>query len=362
MKKIFLLLIIALWQLSCMAIELTEVEIMPKKLLFAELPEDYPPEINELFDFYYQICKDLYARIDECTKMLDVYSIYEDFANEFSHDEIRRFVYLEWLANKHLKEYFWEFHDLHDWLSSSDVTHGFLWNELLPYKDDIKKLIYHPYCIEEVAAANEAKRWGIWLSYLRSYLWDRYNYEMNEIQDFSMYRIRTFNPLYGKVISITPLSDNGDYFKKGGSSIRDYLYVQVDNGQYIQPILIASFHLSQPTVGNTYLFFLSPTPLQERIYSNRVMGTPLNSYGLGGSLIVENGIINPRGRVHTYLTYFLDEKELDSEQKRLIRAHVDVTSLRPGDILDRPERFYKTPLDVFWERYNHFHKRILEGK
>jgi hypothetical protein len=337
MKKIFLLLIIALWQLSCMAIELTEAEIMPKKLLFAELPEDYPPEINELFEFYYQTYKELNSRIDDINDKKGNHSILENYMSEFSHDEIKQFVYWEWLAKNHITEYFFEFIGLHYWLPLTRESSGDNWEALLPYAERIRSLLYYPEGSLHIPDRNSL----LWLSSIRGSIYNRYKNEIHRS------RLLTFSgsiravPLIGELVNITDISLGT---LPSHLVFRDYQILEFNTGKEVKKILaplsqISSLRNPELTIGKKYLILISRTTLPSKVSLERLLNKPIPLLATHHYTLVEDDVIRVK-QDWSMFQYFFNV-----------------------DNLDKPEQhFFDTPVDVFWERYNNFHKRILEGK
>ena len=225
--KIVIIIFTLLFLSKIHSIELTKAEVLPKKLLFAELPENYPPEIDDLFQFYHEMYREVYSRINNYSDWVENRTITENNIKELSLDEIRRFVYWEWLAKKHIPYYFWEFLDLHHWIILNDEGN---WSELLPYKQEILNLVYHP---KKIMNAVSDGNYVIGLPWIRHFLYQRYLLEINEF-----YLINQGNteirPIIGKVVNVTPLQYDGDIDdKRDPVGIRNYEIIEVDSGEEI---------------------------------------------------------------------------------------------------------------------------------
>jgi hypothetical protein len=337
MKKMFLLLFIALWQLSCLAIELTEAEIMPKKLIFTELPEDYPPEINELFEFYYNTCKELYSRISDITSLIENDAILESLLNELSHDEIRQFMYWEWLAKNHITSYFFEFLDLHSWIVRND---RFDWEALLPYAQNIKSLLYYPEGTEQAVQQDTSI---LWIVSIRNYLYFRYGFVIKEFMLFTYsFHSTRHIPIIGELINDTQVSIEDKFFTPD-RMVRTFQILEFDTGETIETIVQPLVFSRQPKfiIGKKYLVLKANITLPTKVVLNKLCNIPLNAYFLGYTSEVENDIIKiikPENWVH--FEHFFNVDKLNSSE----------------------QQFFDTPVDIFWERYNNFHKLILGGK
>jgi hypothetical protein len=345
MKKIFLLLLIALWQLSCMAIELTEAEIMPKKLLFAELPENYPTEIDKLFDFYYHTCKELYSRIDNMTDSKANDSILENYISEFSDDKIRQFVYWEWLATNHIPLYFSEYLSLNE----IDLRDKF-WELLIPFFDEIEKLTYYPNGVLEMIKQNIFPV-NLWLSSIRRALYGRYHNEINakhSLPDFSSVKIYKIGTVLN--IETVPVSKHPE------SNIASFELIKIDTGDKIEVITQTNFDgfsndfFNLIQIGKKYMFGVFHSRLNYKLknydltqgkikleYPNIIIPTTME--------IVDNVIIINSATVG-WQNFLNVDKKLTREQLQTGHARLW-------------QQYYDTPLDVFIDRYHNFYKEIL---
>ena len=107
----YFLLILLLFAVSVnflMAENIDREKILPKKLIYSELPDDYPKELDELFEFYLDILTEIYnkpsvdyyrERSDELVKILKA----------LPESEFNYYAYLIWLARTSIPEYFTEY-------------------------------------------------------------------------------------------------------------------------------------------------------------------------------------------------------------------------------------------------------------
>jgi hypothetical protein len=334
MKKMFLLLFIALWQLICMAIELTEAEIMPKKLIFTELPEDYPAEMNDLFEFYYQTYKELYSRISDITSVHENYAIHESLINELSLDEIRRIIYWEWIAKIHIHDYWSEFIALHYWIHEN-MTNRNEESEFRPYADKIWRLLYYPKGLEQ---ALEQNVFIFGIGSIRSSIFTRYNYETDESINVSFSFINYFVPIIGTLINVKSVSLSEEFVSED-TCTSDYGILELDTGGTIVTVIgyKSWMRLNDLVVGKKYLIPASRVGTSIRPL-HRAFNIPLTSYYSAKQFLIEDDII--KVEKFGFFEHFFNVNKLNNNELQ----------------------YFDTPVDVFWERYNNFHKLILGGK
>jgi hypothetical protein len=80
--------------------------IMSKKLVYAELPDDYPKELDELFIFYWDTVQEMenldYGRIE-------MYNKISENVDRMENSKRSRLAYLVWLANNSIPPEFSKF-------------------------------------------------------------------------------------------------------------------------------------------------------------------------------------------------------------------------------------------------------------
>jgi len=98
-----------------LAEDIDREKIMPKKLIYSELPDDYPKELDELFEFYYNESQIILTRYEELNTMETDNSMHEvwDYLyasiNQTDEKKLFKFVYLDWLARNTIPLYYAEF-------------------------------------------------------------------------------------------------------------------------------------------------------------------------------------------------------------------------------------------------------------
>ena len=109
MNKIIICFVILTFIVIISANDLEEKKIMPKKLYYNELPDDYPKELEDLFWFFYDFGKQLSESVDnddEVTKYISCY--YDTLSIETAYS----FCYLNWLAKNTIPLYYCEYRDI----------------------------------------------------------------------------------------------------------------------------------------------------------------------------------------------------------------------------------------------------------
>ena len=146
MKKIILILLLTIF--VCLAVaedmdKLDKEKYMPKKLKYNKLPDNYPKEIDELFEFYYNIITTMdswnYNKKFNPQKKLEIY------IENLNYEKIRKISYLIWLAKNSMPKYYTEFLKINGKIGSTIRTGLFNWNDLYrlsiypkPYLDNVK--------------------------------------------------------------------------------------------------------------------------------------------------------------------------------------------------------------------------------
>lgn len=102
-------------------------KIMPKKLVYAELPDDYPKELDELFIFYWDIAQ-IYTEMIKEPGSLRIEL--NNYMTNLTFAERRNLVYLIWLASNAIPEYYEEYISINDdpWNKRNQMVHT--WNEI----------------------------------------------------------------------------------------------------------------------------------------------------------------------------------------------------------------------------------------
>jgi len=112
MNKFILLIALSWVVLSVWADETAKESYMPQNLYTTTLPEDYPQEIDELFQYYAEFRRLFIEKetsytvnsVSETTR-----EIWADFIEKRSSEEILKLQYLKWLAINTIPEYYYEF-------------------------------------------------------------------------------------------------------------------------------------------------------------------------------------------------------------------------------------------------------------
>ncbi|MCF7918523.1 MAG: hypothetical protein K9N06_01240 [Candidatus Cloacimonetes bacterium] len=135
MKKILFLIVILLPLSGILYSEENDMDrIMPKKLVYAELPDNYPKELDELFLFYGDTIQALSSGntnyIEANTRLISLVA-------NLDKAKIRRLKYLLWLAGNAIPEYFAEYQAINGNLSKINYLESFTW-------DDIERLSVYP--------------------------------------------------------------------------------------------------------------------------------------------------------------------------------------------------------------------------
>ncbi len=108
MKKILLIMtiFILLSGIIC-GEELDMNRILPKKLTYSELPEDYPKELEELFIFYWDTVKEM-ERWDHIPYS-EFQILWKNYISSMGIKKSMRIAYLIWLAKNSIPEYYEEY-------------------------------------------------------------------------------------------------------------------------------------------------------------------------------------------------------------------------------------------------------------
>ena len=88
---------------------------MPKKLINAILPDDYPKELDELFDFYYEIYVNFEA--SKSYDFLEYREFQKNVFNNLSKRKIGKLYYLHRLANNAINGYYSEYIKINGFVS-----------------------------------------------------------------------------------------------------------------------------------------------------------------------------------------------------------------------------------------------------
>ncbi|MCD4797217.1 MAG: hypothetical protein K8R49_08630 [Candidatus Cloacimonetes bacterium] len=117
MKKILLIvLLLIVFTSMLLADDIDREKYMPKKLIYSELPDNYPKELDELFEFYYEFYIHTAGKDSsylETTSREYVETIYhkrtKSFIDSLSSNKKRKIFYLNWLANNSITDYYTEY-------------------------------------------------------------------------------------------------------------------------------------------------------------------------------------------------------------------------------------------------------------
>jgi hypothetical protein len=156
--------------------------IMPQKLKYNELPENYPKELDEMFNFYY-----------ECI-------INPNEMRTISFQEELCLYYLNWLALQSVPEYIYEYSTLNQGVSNEYFTKENI-NQyaILPYSSGvIRRILNHPHSIEDFYTQHPKLRHIVGFSTPK---WVK-----AEILDFERYDRQNYTNLVTKVKVIDDLS------------------------------------------------------------------------------------------------------------------------------------------------------------
>lgn len=111
--------------LSCssnlIATKVDKAIYLPDKLCYTSLPDDYPPELDELFYFFYETFNLKPVQMIERGEAIpDNYL--QNVVNDLNEAEIMRYIYLIWLANNSIPLYFEEYQEINYYvnLNNSD--------------------------------------------------------------------------------------------------------------------------------------------------------------------------------------------------------------------------------------------------
>ncbi|MCK4956009.1 MAG: hypothetical protein KAS49_00125 [Candidatus Cloacimonetes bacterium] len=80
--------------------EVDREKYMPQKLIYFELPEDYPKELDELFEFYYDAVEKTRKGTNNDIKK---------YISNMPETQRKRYFYLSWLAMNSIPEYYCEY-------------------------------------------------------------------------------------------------------------------------------------------------------------------------------------------------------------------------------------------------------------
>ena len=107
--------------------ELDMDRVMPKKLVYSELPEDYPKELDELFIFYWETVKMLEPYFGDDKKQRESFKEHFD---RLSYDKQKHIVYLIWLVSNTIPKYYCEYLSINrnPWDKRLQTLHT--WDEL----------------------------------------------------------------------------------------------------------------------------------------------------------------------------------------------------------------------------------------
>ncbi len=128
MKKILLMLLLLLTIFSIIqAEEVDREKYMPQKLIYSELPEDYPKELDELFEFYYDTVKimDTWG----CTYRESREKL-KSYIETIKIEKQYRLAYLIWLSHNSIPEYYSEYININNRPERAIVTKLFTWQDL----------------------------------------------------------------------------------------------------------------------------------------------------------------------------------------------------------------------------------------
>lgn len=119
MKKILLILLLIVFASLLLAEQIDFDNIMPKKLIYSELSDDYPRELNELFQFNYDEAQAILSKLENLKKnntekfAKKLYDYMYDRIDNMDEEKKFRIIYLDWLASNTIPLYYAEFKALH---------------------------------------------------------------------------------------------------------------------------------------------------------------------------------------------------------------------------------------------------------
>lgn len=117
--------------------DLEEKKIMPKKLYYNELPDDYPKELEDLFKFYYEYAEELSnSGLDNN----ELKGYVESYIASLTEEKLLSFCYLNWLAKNAIPLYYSEYFLINNFTVSENV---------IP-KDAALKLSFKPFRNKDV--------------------------------------------------------------------------------------------------------------------------------------------------------------------------------------------------------------------
>ncbi|MDP8209683.1 MAG: hypothetical protein RAO94_11460 [Candidatus Stygibacter australis] len=103
MKRIFLIIItLVILSGTLFSEELNMDRVIPKKLVYSELPDDYPKELDELFIFYWDT---VHMMEDWDVRGMEAVSKLLEYFDGIDISKRARIAYLQWLAANCLPEY-----------------------------------------------------------------------------------------------------------------------------------------------------------------------------------------------------------------------------------------------------------------
>lgn len=109
MKKVLIIMLLLIVSASMLLTKQIDREkIMPKKLIYSELPDDYPKELDELFEFYTEFLGEIYD-ITTVSYYRVRFEILSTKLRALPESQINKYAYLLWLARTSIPEYFCEY-------------------------------------------------------------------------------------------------------------------------------------------------------------------------------------------------------------------------------------------------------------
>ncbi len=294
MRQVLIIIFLACLASIGFAEEITDNIIMPNKLVYNELPDDYPKELDELFDFFYNeaqaVTDNLHKLRGNSTKK--IYDIIYDRVKKTDEEKKFRILYLDWLARNTIPLYYGEFKALH-------CNREFIFS--IPEKKR-KSISYMPTKVIELWKNNIRIPWiGNINGLIKKSLQEKYPDKGLKFISYS-----------GYFFWIKGIVTESSYFERktlrqGINNTKNYVRLKIDdaigNEFKGKDIIIEIFSGNNVTltVGNTYLIPVNCNyynyKFEDKIkFSNRLIGNePVNYSSSEGAIYnLENGAVCKR--------------------------------------------------------------------
>jgi len=112
MKKLLILVFLILAVFSLPTLE--REDYMPSKLIYNELPDDFPAEVEELLIFLHNSNIEMQKRINMLKEKnaKNKISVLKEMVNKLTIEEVRRYTYLDWIGRRYTGAYYREYINL----------------------------------------------------------------------------------------------------------------------------------------------------------------------------------------------------------------------------------------------------------